>query len=341
MALTNKTETEKKKILTTPTNTIVFETPQVLVCKSIVETILVALKEYKKEVMGILMGKDYPDQIDITDVIILEQTGSAGGVSITDDAIAQFMSDNVHLFEDGKRIIGWWHTHPNMSSFQSGTDTNNNMNLIQTFVDSKKPCYMFSIITGSKFTRSGNFYNQWNRYGYERQSFSVEDVDFSIYVFFTLGGFYANEKLPEYFVEKDSPYSVKEIPKERYDEIMKNFKDNLISLSETKKPDKPHKKGKHTTLDKNLKIQSAKEAVFERVHSDPYSMLTDEDLQPDPSDYTTPEDEAELERYRCDIFDRCPQFQGLEDEDGNMIIGHCFQAVSCGVIMEDVSNRRY
>jgi len=232
-----KTKTKEKTDIKTTTKVVDFKAdfnvPKIHFGNSLIEHIFVALEEYSNEVLGILIGCDTPDGTIIEDVAILPQIGTGGHVELEENAVVQYMADNINIFESGKRIVGWWHTHPNMGVHQSGTDTQNNKDLIAPFVYSKKPCFMFSVITSKKWERGGNMWSQYGFPQYTKRPLSAEDINIGLYVFFTLGGFYACETLPLYYLDDNAPYSISDINQTRYEEIFDNFETNLKNTTST------------------------------------------------------------------------------------------------------------
>jgi len=314
-----------KKAVKVPVFKADFEAPKILLGNKVVEHILVGLNYYSnREVMGILLGKDTSDGTEITDVAILPQVGTGGHVELVDDSIAQFMADNFSMFEDGTRILGWWHTHPTFGTTASGTDTQNNKNLIAPFVYGKKPCFMFSIITSKKWSRGGNMYQNWYHKEYEAAPITVEDIQLRIYVFFTLGGFYAEDTVPTYFIEEDSPYGVTSMKPARYNEIVDIFENSMID----KKVDKEEAKKKKLPSSSPVGLPSQ-------------ARLREEDLSierpvihylEDNTDFDGLEPE-EIAEFRCDLTDTCSDHIPI---DGDMSGLYCESGQTCGVRQNEI-----
>ncbi len=75
-----------------------------------------------KEVVGVLIGRMGEEEIEITDAIFLG-SGNAVFVEATDySAITQHLP--YERIEKGESIVAWWHSHPGLGLFLSGTDVN-------------------------------------------------------------------------------------------------------------------------------------------------------------------------------------------------------------------------
>ena len=317
-----------------------FEAPDILLGKNVVEHILVGLNEYTtREVMGILLGRDVQQGTAITDCVILPQNGSGGHVTLEDDAIAQYMSDNMNLFEDGLRVVGWWHTHPNFGTGQSSTDKQNDKNLIAPFVYGKKPCYMFSIITAKKWERGGNMYKNMNNYKqYERGPITVEDIQLGLYAFFTLGGFYAEDTIPQYFIDKDAPYSAHDIDVEDYLTIFETFESAMVDKKVKTEvpailfplvvpPEVNYPEGYDETAnigltddDLVMSQEELNQAQLDFLGEDPLN-AKDDIMPPD------------LAAYRCDITGTCDMFIPIQgDKTGRL----CDEGTKCGIRSDEI-----
>lgn len=74
-----------------------------------------------KETAGLLIGHEEGGIVHVDSIRVGKQTGNAVHVVISDE---ELMHAAIEVSErsDGKVIVGWWHTHPGLSAFLSGTD---------------------------------------------------------------------------------------------------------------------------------------------------------------------------------------------------------------------------
>lgn len=74
-----------------------------------------------KETAGLLIGQELDGVVHIDAIRIGEQTGNAIHVEISEQELTQAAIE-ISMRDDGKSIVGWWHTHPGLSAFLSPTD---------------------------------------------------------------------------------------------------------------------------------------------------------------------------------------------------------------------------
>ncbi len=105
--------------------------PQIFIMKDCLESIYTHLQSAKAELGGILIGKTYstnsPDFNEYGYVTII--THSLPSLEFLNSSVSLRMNpevwDRVRLYTDkGDLVIGWYHSHPNLGAFFSGTDRN-------------------------------------------------------------------------------------------------------------------------------------------------------------------------------------------------------------------------
>lgn len=80
-----------------------------------------------RETAGLLWGTFEDGILRVSEIDVGEQEGNAVHVEISDKALAD-AAIKMSMRTDNKIIVGWWHTHPGLSSFMSSTDiTTQNM----------------------------------------------------------------------------------------------------------------------------------------------------------------------------------------------------------------------
>jgi len=105
----------------------VSENLHVKITPSVLDTILDRCKTSKLEVMGILTGQ-MQDQYVEADDFVHGPTGTEMNVQPkTEELAAMFQT----LIQNGKRMVGWYHSHPGLGVFMSETDITTHRNLAQ------------------------------------------------------------------------------------------------------------------------------------------------------------------------------------------------------------------
>ena len=97
-------------------------TSKIIIESSIIaEMINYDLKYPERETAGLLLGRHFNGIVYAEEISIGEQEGNAIHVEISEQALIDAVVQ-VSERADKMTIIGWWHSHPNLSSFMSGTD---------------------------------------------------------------------------------------------------------------------------------------------------------------------------------------------------------------------------
>ncbi|MCS7095285.1 MAG: Mov34/MPN/PAD-1 family protein [Thaumarchaeota archaeon] len=80
-----------------------------------------AISHPRREVAGLLVGRERKEELLVTDAVTGRQKGSAGHVTLDDSLMATLSA----LLEGQKirlYVVGWYHTHPGMGVFLSAVD---------------------------------------------------------------------------------------------------------------------------------------------------------------------------------------------------------------------------
>jgi proteasome lid subunit RPN8/RPN11 len=88
---------------------------------ALAEMIKYDLSHQGKETAGLLIGKEIEGIVHIDEMRVGSQKGNAVHVVISDEELTNAAVE-VSNREDGRVIVGWWHTHPGLSAFLSSTD---------------------------------------------------------------------------------------------------------------------------------------------------------------------------------------------------------------------------
>ncbi len=112
-----------------------------------------------RETAGLLIGEEIGNIVHVDEIRVGKQSGNAVHVEISEEELAMAAVE-VSDREDGKVIVGWWHTHPGLSSFMSGTDVKT-----QTMYQALMPNAIAIVIDDVKYEKSG----------------SINDLDFGVY----------------------------------------------------------------------------------------------------------------------------------------------------------------
>ncbi len=85
-----------------------------------------------KETAGLLIGHLDEGVLYVDEIEVGEQEGTSVHVTMSDQALVNAVM-KVSNRTDNKTIVGWWHTHPGLTSFMSGTDINTQSNYQNLF----------------------------------------------------------------------------------------------------------------------------------------------------------------------------------------------------------------
>jgi len=120
--------------------------------KGVYEKIMARVKLLGKDGLecgGLLIGEKDEDTMTITDIKQCKQEVSGGNVEFDMEAMTRFMRENQDK-EWYNKIIGWWHSHHNMSCFWSSTDDEQFDTFLQGF-DKTKECVGLVFVSTGKF----------------------------------------------------------------------------------------------------------------------------------------------------------------------------------------------
>ncbi|MFV2014948.1 MAG: Mov34/MPN/PAD-1 family protein, partial [Candidatus Heimdallarchaeota archaeon] len=112
-----------------------------------------------RETAGLLIGEETDGIVHIDEIRVGKQTGNAVHVSISEEELA-LAAIEIRERDDDKFIVGWWHTHPGLSSFMSGTDINT-----QKMYQALMPNSVAIVIDNVKYS----------------ETTSINDLDFGVY----------------------------------------------------------------------------------------------------------------------------------------------------------------
>ncbi|MHA2251194.1 MAG: Mov34/MPN/PAD-1 family protein [Candidatus Kariarchaeaceae archaeon] len=141
-----------------------------------------------KETAGLLIGMEQDGIVQVDEMRVGEQKGNAVHVVISDEELTRAAIE-VSQRDDGKVIVGWWHTHPNLSAFLSSTDIKT-QSLYQAFM----PNAVAIVIDDVKYSKTSNlsdldigvFRVDGNQA--QRLSYSIKDsVEFGLNAFLKSG----------------------------------------------------------------------------------------------------------------------------------------------------------
>ncbi len=88
---------------------------------ALAEIITYDLSQPGRETAGLLIGYEINSVVHVDEIRIGEQKGNAVHVVISDEELTNAAIE-VSNREDGKVIVGWWHSHPGLTAFLSSTD---------------------------------------------------------------------------------------------------------------------------------------------------------------------------------------------------------------------------
>ena len=120
------------------------------------------LSQPGKETAGLLIGEKVGKDLYVDEIRVGAQVGSSVHVEINEETLIAATIE-VSEREDGKAIMGWFHTHPGMSSFMSPTDVGT-QRIYQAFF----PEAIAIVIDAIKFSETNN----------------INDLDFGVFRLF-------------------------------------------------------------------------------------------------------------------------------------------------------------
>jgi proteasome lid subunit RPN8/RPN11 len=102
------------------------ESPKVVVSQRTMDSIVSHLAERPMEMGGLLLGNVY-NIADDEDKFVIAVSDHARSIEYEGTGVSLRMDtpvwDNARLkSQDGRSVIGWYHSHPNLGAFFSGTD---------------------------------------------------------------------------------------------------------------------------------------------------------------------------------------------------------------------------
>lgn len=80
-----------------------------------------AVSSPRREVAGLLIGRERGEELLVTDAVTGHQTGSLGHVSL-DEMVMARLTELLHSSGTGLYIVGWYHSHPGIGVFMSAID---------------------------------------------------------------------------------------------------------------------------------------------------------------------------------------------------------------------------
>jgi proteasome lid subunit RPN8/RPN11 len=100
----------------------VFQVPDIQIYPGVLSLILTrSARAGRTEIGGFLIGKIKGQQLFVTRATFPRQIGTSTHVAINDIDMA-LLAEELTEQGTGETIIGWWHTHPSLGVFLSGTD---------------------------------------------------------------------------------------------------------------------------------------------------------------------------------------------------------------------------
>jgi 26S proteasome regulatory subunit N11 len=75
----------------------------------------------RREVAGLLIGRERGEELLVTDAVTGHQTGSLGHVAL-DELVMARLTELLHSSGAGLYIVGWYHSHPGIGVFMSAID---------------------------------------------------------------------------------------------------------------------------------------------------------------------------------------------------------------------------
>ena len=89
--------------------------------KAALEDIIRHAQSARNEIAGLLLGSMRGNTLIVSDSVTGEQSGTATHVVLNDEFLVRVASE---YGQQGKKksIVGWYHSHPSLGCFVSGTD---------------------------------------------------------------------------------------------------------------------------------------------------------------------------------------------------------------------------
>ncbi len=80
-----------------------------------------AVSSPRREVAGLLIGRERGEELLVTDAVTGHQKGSLGHVAL-DELVMARLTELLHASGGGLYIVGWYHSHPGIGVFMSAID---------------------------------------------------------------------------------------------------------------------------------------------------------------------------------------------------------------------------
>ena len=120
------------------------------ICKAIRHT-----SEVSTESGGILVGKMKEGELLINGLETGQQSATPVHVTLHDEFLVDIATKYA---ERDEKIVGWYHSHPNMGTFMSGTDIDTQRryqalfpNAVALVIDPKRPIFRFYRVEDSSY----------------------------------------------------------------------------------------------------------------------------------------------------------------------------------------------
>ncbi|MEN3048144.1 MAG: Mov34/MPN/PAD-1 family protein [Candidatus Caldarchaeales archaeon] len=107
------------------------------------------LSHPRREVAGLLIGRERKEELLVTDAVTGRQRGSAGHVSL-DDSLMAALSELLEGQRGNLYVVGWYHTHPGMGVFLSAVDYATQLNYQRLY-----PKAVALVVDPWEFAKSG------------------------------------------------------------------------------------------------------------------------------------------------------------------------------------------
>lgn len=104
---------------------ITNNSPKVFLLKKVSEKVDIHLKSSNNELGGILIGNFYVDDHDSVKVIVIKdciESTNFKSTSVSLEMTTDIWSEVNKITNSIDIVVGWYHSHPNLGAFFSGTD---------------------------------------------------------------------------------------------------------------------------------------------------------------------------------------------------------------------------